>query len=60
MSEPIVSSGSRLWAIRLFLVLFIISAAGMAWYQVQQQRLHGSRNGGKSPNPYEDRSLFGR
>jgi hypothetical protein len=59
MSEEPAPSPSRIWAIRTFLVLFIMSAAYMAWFGVQQQRLHGAK-GTKSPNPYEDRSLFGR
>ncbi len=57
MPEP---TPTRKWAVRAFLVLFILSAGGMAWYGVQQQRLHGANSGAKSPNPYEDRSLFGR
>jgi hypothetical protein len=60
MSDLPEPSPARKWAIRAFLVAFILSAAGMAWYGVQQQRLHGAKSGGKSPNPYEDRSLFGR
>jgi threonine/homoserine/homoserine lactone efflux protein len=53
-------SAARKWAIRVFLILFIASAAWMAWFGVQQQRLHGSKNDGQPKNPYEDRSLFGR
>ncbi|MDP4591561.1 MAG: DUF4307 domain-containing protein [Opitutales bacterium] len=60
MSEPIEPSAARKWAIRAFLVLFIASAAWMAWFGVQQQRLHGAKGDGKPKNPYEDRSLFGR
>jgi threonine/homoserine/homoserine lactone efflux protein len=60
MSEEPVPSPRRLLAIRIFLVLFVLSAAYMAWFGVQQQRLHGGKGAGKSPNPYEDRSLFGR
>jgi hypothetical protein len=32
----------------------------MAWFGVQQQRLHGAKTDGQPKNPYEDRSLFGR
>ncbi|MFZ9980272.1 MAG: hypothetical protein ACO3HN_10025 [Opitutales bacterium] len=58
MTEPDEPSAARKWAIRVFLILFIASAAWMAWFGVQQQRLHGAKQGSK--NPYEDRSLFGR
>ena len=43
MTEPDEPSAARKWAIRVFLILFIASAAWMAWFGVQQQRLHGAK-----------------
>jgi hypothetical protein len=60
MSQSDEPSAARKWAIRAFLILFIASAAWMAWFGVQQQRLHGAKSDGQPKNPYEDRSLFGR
>jgi hypothetical protein len=42
MTETAEPSTARKWAIRAFLILFIASAAWMAWFGVQQQRLHGA------------------
>jgi hypothetical protein len=53
-------SAARRWAIRIFLILFIGSAAWAAWYGNRQQQLHGAKSDGKAKDPYEDRSLFGR
>jgi threonine/homoserine/homoserine lactone efflux protein len=60
MTETAEPPAARKWAIRAFLILFIASAAWMAWFGVQQQRLHGAKTDGQPKNPYEDRSLFGR
>jgi hypothetical protein len=60
MTDSAEPSAVRKWTIRIFLILFIASAAWMAWFGVQQQRLHGAKSDGQPRNPYEDRSLFGR
>jgi len=60
MNESDEPSAARKWVIRASLILFIVSAAWMAWFGVQQQRLHGAKSDGQPKNPYEDRSLFGR
>lgn len=57
LPEP---SAARKWAIRVFMVLFVLSAAWAAWYGNKQQQLHGPKSDGKAKDPYEDRSLFGR
>ena len=57
LSEP---SAARKWAIRAFMIIFVLSAAWAAWYGNRQQQLHGSKADGKAKDPYEDRSLFGR
>jgi hypothetical protein len=60
MSDLPEPTPARRWAVRAFLILFVVSAAWAAWYGVQQQRLHGAKSDGKAKDPYEDRSLFGR
>jgi hypothetical protein len=57
LPEP---SAARKWAIRVFMILFVLSAAWAAWYGNKQQQLHGAKSDGKAKDPYEDRSLFGR
>ena len=60
MSDIPEPSPRRKWAIRAFLVMFILSAAWAAWFGVKQQQAHGLKSDGKAKDPYEDRSLFGR
>jgi len=60
MSDLPEPSPRRKLAIRVFLILFVASALFMSWYGVKQQRLHGPKSDGKTKDPYEDRSLFGR
>jgi hypothetical protein len=60
MSTAPASSLTRLWLIRAFLVLFVLSAAGAAWFGIKQQQLHGAKSDGKPQDPYKDQSLFGR
>lgn len=57
LPEP---STARKWGVRLFLILFILSAALIEWFGYRQQQLHGPKSDGKPKDPYEDRSLFGR
>lgn len=60
MSDVPPPSPARLLGIRIFLVLFVLSAAFMAWFGYTQQQIHGKKSDGKPKDPYEDRSLFGR
>ncbi len=60
MSDLPEPTPARKWAIRIFMILFVASAAWAAWYGNKQQQLHGAKSDGKAKDPYEDRSLFGR
>jgi hypothetical protein len=60
MSDIPEPSPRRKLAIRIFLAIFVLSAAWAAWFGVKQQQEHGPKSDGKAKDPYEDRSLFGR
>ena len=60
MSDVPEPSPQRKLAIRIFLILFVASAAWAAWFGMKQQQAHGLKSDGKAKDPYEDRSLFGR
>ena len=60
MSDVPEPSPKRKLTLRIFLVLFVASAAWAAWFGVKQQLEHSPKADGKAKDPYEDRSLFGR
>ena len=60
MSDVPEPSPRRKLTIRIFLVVFVLSAAWAAWFGAKQQQAHGPKSDGQAKDPYEDRSLFGR
>ncbi|MCX8488243.1 MAG: hypothetical protein EBR83_02580 [Verrucomicrobia bacterium] len=60
MNDVPEPSPRRKLLIRIFLILFVASAAWAAWFGMKQQQAHGPQPDGKAKDPYEDRSLFGR
>jgi len=60
MTTDPTPSATRQWLIRAGMVLFVLSAAGAAWFGHKQQQLHGEKSDGKPQDPYKDQSLFGR